>query len=399
MTNNNQEPPKFMQGAVYDSHTRLWTIKNDIAIPEITANEVLLKVDLCGVCGTDRKKILYNLKSGPRIFGHEIVGTIVRTGFNVNQFQTGEKVVIFHHVPCENCEFCEQRMFAQCATYQSIDTSAGFGEPSGGGFAEYIRIPNLVVQKGIIKIPTEISWEEAVNIEPLDCALKGVQKAKINEKDTVAVIGMGFFGHLISQLCHYCKAKTIYPVDISEQRFSVPCRSPEVFLKQVEHGQHLSSPNKVFVAVANMGAILTAMQGVQPRGTVILMQDLIPENEILNRLSHHEISFNVEYKKQSENIKTKVFDSLPGTEITLHLPDVRISDDDMFLKILKLIAQKKLFVISSYSSSGTGHLAATLMFQKLVDISKIMQETRYISLANLPEIINIPGQKHVIKYD
>src|SRR5947207_13457542 len=120
--------PSTMLAAVYRglNDVRLETV----AVPEIAAGEILVKVHTCGICGTDLKKIATGSHSVPRIFGHETSGTVAAVGEGVREFQPGDRVVVFHHVPCRDCFYCRRKTFAQCETYKKVGCTAGF-EPSG----------------------------------------------------------------------------------------------------------------------------------------------------------------------------------------------------------------------------------------------------------------------------
>src|SRR3954449_6044414 len=126
--------PTTMNAAVYrgKEDVRL----ESVPVPEIRRGEILVKVHTCGICGTDLKKIAAGSHSAPRIFGHETAGVIAAVGEDVRSFQPGDRVMIFHHIPCGHCYFCDRKVFAQCPVYKKVGVTAGF-EPSGGGFAEY----------------------------------------------------------------------------------------------------------------------------------------------------------------------------------------------------------------------------------------------------------------------
>src|SRR5947209_17334467 len=127
--------PSTMRAAVYRgvNEVRVETIP----VPEIGAGEVLVKIHTCGICGTDLKKIHTGSHSAPRVFGHEMAGTIVSIGDGVTNFAVGDRVMAFHHIPCGHCFYCRKQTFAQCETYKKVGTTAGVGEAAGGGFAEY----------------------------------------------------------------------------------------------------------------------------------------------------------------------------------------------------------------------------------------------------------------------
>jgi L-iditol 2-dehydrogenase len=180
----------------------------DLPVPEIGPGEMLVRVEASGVCGTDVKKIQKGLLPGPRVFGHEIAGRVARTGAGVARFREGDRVVLHHHVPCGACYYCEHACHAQCATYKKNGTSAGF-EPSGGGFAEYVKAFDWIVQRGAIAVPDGVSAEEAAFVEPVNTCLKAVRKADVGEGQTVLVVGQGPIGLLLTQLCRWAGAEVL----------------------------------------------------------------------------------------------------------------------------------------------------------------------------------------------
>src|SRR5258708_1729724 len=180
----------------------------DVPVPEIGPGEALVRIDCCGVCGTDLKKIHYGLVEPPRIIGHEMAGTIAALGSRVTDWRVGDRVAVMHHVPCLDCYYCSQKAYAQCATYKKTGTTAGF-EPAGGGFAEHIRVMDWVVQKGMVRIPESVSFEEASFIEPVNTCLKAIEKAGLAAGDTVFIVGQGQIGLIFTQLSHLRGAAVI----------------------------------------------------------------------------------------------------------------------------------------------------------------------------------------------
>src|SRR5690348_12157357 len=147
-----------MKAAVYRGQSTIAI--DDVAVPSIGPGEILIRVESCGICHTDLKKIEYNLLPPPRIYGHETAGTVAAIGKDVTKYQPGDRVIVFHHVPCQNCFYCERRLYAQCPVYKKVGVTAGF-EPAGGGFSQYVRVMDWIVERGIERIPGGVSFDQA----------------------------------------------------------------------------------------------------------------------------------------------------------------------------------------------------------------------------------------------
>src|SRR5712691_2123564 len=169
---------------------------------------MLVRVEACGVCGTYIKKIRQGLLPGPRIFGHEIAGTVARAAADVTRFREGDRVVLHHHIPCGDCFFCNAGAWAQCERYKRNGTTAGF-EPAGGGFAEYVKALGWIVEHGAIRVPEGVAPEEAAFVEPVNTCLKAVRKAGVRKGQTVLVVGQGPIGLILMQLCRWAGAETL----------------------------------------------------------------------------------------------------------------------------------------------------------------------------------------------
>ena len=206
-----------MRAAVYRGPSQISL--ETVPIPTISAREILLRVHTCGVCGTDLKKIELGLVAPPRIFGHEIAGTIVKTGPEVHLFQVGDRVTIHHHVPCRDCFYCRKNLFSQCETYRRTGTTAGF-EPAGGGFAEYVRVMDWIVDEGTVKIPDDVSFEEASFLEPLNTCLKALETAGLERDEVVVIYGQGPVGLLMMQSA-LCEGARVVGLDFLENRLKI----------------------------------------------------------------------------------------------------------------------------------------------------------------------------------
>jgi len=189
--------PETMRAAVYRGESRV--VVEDVPLPKIARGEVLVRIDTCGVCHTDLKKVAYNLLAPPRVFGHEMAGTIVALGSGVKKWKAGDRVAVFHHIPCGTCFYCERNEYAQCPRYKQTGTVAAF-EPAGGGFAQFIRVMPWIVERGMVRVPAKNSFEEASFIEPVNTCLKGVDRMGLRRGDTVLVFGQGPIGLIFTQL-------------------------------------------------------------------------------------------------------------------------------------------------------------------------------------------------------
>lgn len=198
-----------MRAGVYRGQGQV--VVERVPIPEIREGEVLFRVASCGICGTDIKKISHNFIAPPQILGHELAGTVVETGRGVSKFKPGDRVVSFHHIPCGACFYCQNKLFSQCAGYKKVGLTAGF-DPNGGGFAEYVRAMPWIVERGMIALPPEVTFEEATFVEPVNTCLKAIRKARVAAGETVLVIGQGPIGMLLAILAKHEGAR-VYTSD------------------------------------------------------------------------------------------------------------------------------------------------------------------------------------------
>lgn len=206
--------PRTMLAAVYRGVNDVRV--EEIPTPEIGAGELLVRVHTCGICGTDLKKIATGSHAAPRIFGHETAGTVAACGEGVATFQPGDRVMVFHHIPCGHCYYCRAKTFAQCPTYKQVGVTAGF-EPAGGGFAEYVRVLPWIVggpesgvaKSGVVKIPAGVSLQQAAFVEPVNTVLKAVQTLRLQPGETVLVIGQGPIGIMLALLARRAGAQLV----------------------------------------------------------------------------------------------------------------------------------------------------------------------------------------------
>lgn len=286
----------------------------DVPIPAIAPDEVLVQVKVVGLCQSDIKKIRYPLYEPPRIFGHETAGIISAVGENVKKWQVGQRVVVMHHIPCMRCTYCLNDNFSMCEVYKKVTTTAGFA-PSGGGFAEYVKVPGHIVENGgLIPIPDSVTFEEASFVEPTNCCLKAVKKAQVKPGDTVLVTGAGPIGLMFVMLIEYFGGRAI-ATDLIPSRLekalevgaeaAFDARDRELTSK-IKHLTNGLGVDTAILAVPSDKAFFQALECTRKGGKILFFAEFPDEIEIPlnpNVLYRQEIdlmgSYSSSYRLQS----------------------------------------------------------------------------------------------------
>jgi L-iditol 2-dehydrogenase len=246
-----------------------------VPVPRIGANEILVKVAVCGVCPTDIKKIQHGTMPPPRIFGHETAGTIVKIGsgirnsqFAIRNFKVGDRVGLHHHVPCMKCHACRHRTFAQCPQYKRTGITAGF-EPAGGGYAEYVRVMDFCLP-GVVKIPARNTFEEGAMLEPVNTVLKAVRRLNLLRGDRLLVAGQGPIGLMFTRLLKL-QGINVLATDLMESRLKL---AKKVGAQKTLLADQLSTINyqldAAVIAVPSDIAVQQAFQSIRPGGQVLI---------------------------------------------------------------------------------------------------------------------------------
>ncbi len=204
-----------MRAAVYLGNSQVAV--QSVPTPAIEPGELLIRVESCGICHTDLKKIEYDLLPGPRIFGHETAGVIAAIGVGVTQYQPGDRVIVFHHIPCGTCFFCERKLYAQCPVYKKVGVGSAY-EAAGGGFSQYVRVRDWIVERGIERIPANVSFDQACWVEPVNTCLKATRSLGLHADDTIAVLGQGPIGLIFTMLVRRCNAQVLASDAIGHRR-------------------------------------------------------------------------------------------------------------------------------------------------------------------------------------
>jgi len=242
----------------------------EIAVPEIGDDELLVKMHACGICGSDVLE-WYRLKKAPLVLGHEMTGEIARTGSKVNDYHTGDRVFVSHHVPCNTCRYCLSGHHTLCDTLRSTNFDPG-------GFAEFIRVPPINVDRGVFLLPDEVSYEQGTFIEPLACVLRGQKIAHLQPGQSVFILGAGISGLLHLKLAMALGAGSVFVADIHKERldFAENFGAKAAFLSDDDVCEQLKDSNAghladlVIVATGSGEAMRMSWKTVERGGSILI---------------------------------------------------------------------------------------------------------------------------------
>jgi len=175
--------------------------------PRIEDGEILVKMKCCGICGSDLME-WYRIKKAPRILGHEMVGVIVES--KAEKYKTGERAFVSHHVPCNNCKYCNEGNHTACETLHK-------GNFDPGGFSEYVRIPKVNVDFGTYVLPENVSMDEGTMIEPLACCVRGQRIIDVRPNHIVLIPGAGVSG-LLNIMIAKLRGAYVISTDVDDYR-------------------------------------------------------------------------------------------------------------------------------------------------------------------------------------
>jgi L-iditol 2-dehydrogenase len=248
----------------------------DVPTPEIGPSELLVRIEASGICGSDVME-WYRIKKAPLVLGHEIAGEVAEVGQGIDRYKKGDRVVASHHVPCNSCRFCLRGHHTVCDTLRSTHFDPG-------GFAEYVRLPAINVDRGVYLIPDGVSFEEASFAEPLACVLRAQRIAGIGPGDTVMVMGSGIAGLLHIQLACAMGAGRVLATDVSETRMAAAKKfgadividAAEDVLSELRRANDGQLADKVMVCTGARSANLQALELVERGGTVLFFAPTDP---------------------------------------------------------------------------------------------------------------------------
>ncbi len=278
----------------------------EMPVPKIGLGELLVKVNASGLCGSDVME-WYRIKKAPRVLGHEITGEIAEVGEGVRNYKKGDRVFVSHHVPCNKCYYCLKGSHTACETLHRTNYDPG-------GFAEYIRIPEINVDRGVYLLPDDMSYEEGTFIEPLACVVRGQRLAKLKPGQTVLVIGSGISGLIHIAFARALGAGKIIATDITEYRLNAAKHFgadavinakedvPKLLLELNDNGL----ADLVIVCVGALSAAVAALNCVSRGGTVLYFA--VPEPEVMvpvpmNDMWRNEITLMTSYGAAPDDLE------------------------------------------------------------------------------------------------
>ncbi|MFH1424194.1 MAG: alcohol dehydrogenase catalytic domain-containing protein [archaeon] len=248
--------------------------------PELKQGEVLVKVMASGICGSDVME-WYRIKKAPLVLGHEIAGIVEESKSDL--FKKGDRVFATHHVPCDECKACKDGNETVCETLRSTKFYPG-------GFAEYLKLPEINVQKGAFKLPDSMSFEEGTFIEPLGCVVRAQRKARVKPEHSVLVLGSGISGLLHIQLAK-SKGCRVTATDVSQFRLdaakkfgadeAINAKDYKAQLGEAKRAtgaerQCAKEFDRVIVCTGALPAIQQAIKSVAPGGTILFFAPTDP---------------------------------------------------------------------------------------------------------------------------
>jgi len=318
---------------------------------------MLVRVESCGICHTDLKKVEHDLLPPPRIFGHEMAGSVASIGEGVKRFSPGDRVVVFHHIPCLECFYCRRKLYAQCPTYKKVGVTAGY-EPAGGGFSEYVRVMDWIVERGVVRIPDGVPFDRACFVEPVNTCLKAVNQVGLQPGALVLILGQGPIGLIFTMLAQRTGARIVATDMIAHRRdLALRMRATAAWdprdtdvVKQVASMSEGRGADAVIVAASAPGITDQAIACSRPGAKILLFSQTSHQERI--EMSGADIcigerqivgSYSASVDLQEESARLVFSAELPVEELISHrlpLEDIRsgidlaLHPDEQSLKIV-----------------------------------------------------------------
>jgi L-iditol 2-dehydrogenase len=258
----------------------------DVPEPRIGADELLVRVAACGICGSDVHGM--DGSSGrripPIIMGHEASGVIAQVGERVTRWKSGDRVTFDSTIWCGSCHFCDQGRVNLCENRRVLGVSCQEFRRDGA-YAEYVAVPQNIVYR----LPDALSFEHAAMVEPVSVAVHGVQRLPIRLNDTAVVVGTGMIGLLVVQALRAAGCGRVFAVDVDPKRLDLACRlgadegfSPNAadVVAEVLRRTNGRGADVIVEAVGMPATVAAAIAAVRKGGSVGLVGNLSPEVQL-----------------------------------------------------------------------------------------------------------------------
>ena len=248
--------------------------------PEIGHGEMLVKVIASGICGSDVME-WYRIKRAPLVLGHEIAGDIAEVGKDVKRYKVGQRVFVSHHVPCMKCRYCLDGHESTCDTLRTTNFFPG-------GFAEYVRVPEINIEHGVYVLPKELTYDDGSFIEPVACVVRGLRSIDFQPGKTVLVLGSGIAGLLNIKAAKAYGAGRIIATDINDYRMKaaerfgadVVMRGTDDVPALVKKANEGRGADYVIVCAGATQAMKQAFRSVDRGGKILMFAPPMPGVEI-----------------------------------------------------------------------------------------------------------------------
>lgn len=248
----------------------------EFTLPAAGQGELVVRVQACGLCGSDLAKLFQHKLQAPTVLGHEIAGEVVRVGGDVSQFRVGDRVVVAHHVPCHGCHYCRHGSYSMCRSFKQSNLHPG-------GFAEEVLVPAEHVKLTTLRLPDDVSFDAASFTEPLACCLRSLRRWNLQPGDVIMVVGLGPMGLLMAQLIQ-AHHGVVLGTDIDENRLEFAKRVGVDAVCSAAHVEPLTQLVKdltqergcdaVVLTAGHGGTVQDALQWVRDGGTITLFGNL-----------------------------------------------------------------------------------------------------------------------------
>lgn len=250
----------------------------EIPVPEPGPGEILIRIRVCGLCGTDIAKVRSGDIPLPAVLGHEIAGEVAALGEGVQGFDIGERIAPSHHLPCFKCRRCVRGNHSQCAAFMENNIRPG-------GFAEYAVLNRRAVEGSVFRLPERVSYDEACFIETAGCCLRAFQKADVRPGDNVMVVGVGPVGLIHIQLAFIFGAGRVIAADIEDSRLAAAAEFGDVSIVNSARGSvkksvdEITSSNGADVVIITAGsesAVSSGLEAASGGGKIVLFGGFPP---------------------------------------------------------------------------------------------------------------------------